>query len=477
MDIPVVMPQMGESVAEGTVTRWLKQPGQNVRRDEPLLEISTDKVDSEIPSPATGVVREIRVAEGKTVPVGAVLALIEGQAGAVATTLVGGGSRAGAGGGAGRAATPTLPGLVPPPAAASGAGASAPPAAGGRSGKFLSPLVQRMAAEAGIGAAELDAIPGTGQGGRLRREDVEEYIAARQAGGAAAGGSASRGRPGPAPAVPPAGSAPTGAPPPAGGAASAAGSRDLFSQAGPVVARPTNAAFTGEVEIVPMDTMRKAIAEHMLRSVRTSPHVTSITECDLTPIVRFRERERERLEKVHGVRLTYMPFVASALIRAIAEFPWLNAEVEGEKIKVKRFVNLGIAVALDGGGLIVPVVRDAHRKGLWALARDIEDVARRARERKLKPDEVQGGTFTITNPGVFGGLIGTPILNQPQVAILALGAVAKRPVVVEEDAIAVRSMMYLSLSYDHRIVDGAMGVQFLERLREGLEKFDLSEIG
>ncbi len=425
MEIPVVMPQMGESVAEGTVTRWLKKSGESVRRDEPLLEISTDKVDSEIPSPASGVVREIRVPEGKTVPVGSVLALIEGQAGAVAgTTLAGGASTR-----TPQGAPASQPGAGPRPGAGGGAGVEAGAGAGaeapakGKPARFLSPLVQRLALEAGISAAELETIPGTGQGGRLRREDIERHLEARH-----------------------------------------------VSMAAPAGIMP-------EVEVVPMDAMRKAIAEHMVRSVRTSPHVTSITECDLTPIVRFRERERDRLEKRHGVRLTYMPFVARSIVQAIAEFPWVNAEVDGDKVKIKRFVHLGIAVALEGGGLIVPVVRDAHRKGFWELARDIEDVAKRARDKRLKPDEVHDGTFTITNPGVFGGLIGTPILNQPQVAILALGAVTKRPVVIEEDAIAVRSMMYLSLSYDHRIVDGGLGVRFLERIRQGLEKFDLAEAG
>jgi 2-oxoglutarate dehydrogenase E2 component (dihydrolipoamide succinyltransferase) len=471
MDIPVVMPQMGESVAEGTVTKWLKRPGESVRRDEPLLEISTDKVDSEIPAPATGVVREIRVPEGKTVPVGEVLAFIEGQAGAVAGATLAGGpaARAAARGSpapqAGAAGSAPASAATQAPAAGHAA-AGARPSGGGSPTRFLSPLVQKMAAEAGIGAAELESIPGTGQGGRLRREDLEKYLQAR------GGGAAAR----PGVAAPPGAAAPASAGAPPGTAAPAsAGARPEAAPQSPALVPA--AAFTGQVEIVPMDAMRKAIAEHMVRSVRTSPHVTSITECDLTEIARFRERERGRLEKARGAKLTYMPFVARAVVQAIADFPWLNAEVEGERIKVKRFVNLGIAVALDGGGLIVPVVRDAHRKGFWDLAREIEELARRARERRLKPDEVHEGTFTITNPGVFGGLIGTPILNQPQVAILALGAVTKRPVVVGEDAIAVRSMMYLSLSYDHRIIDGAMGTKFLERLRQALERFDLSEAG
>jgi 2-oxoglutarate dehydrogenase E2 component (dihydrolipoamide succinyltransferase) len=458
MDIPVVMPQMGESVAEGTVTRWLKSAGQSVLRDEPLLEISTDKVDSEIPSPASGVLREIRVGEGKTVPVGEVLAMIEGSAAAVrGTPLVGGAAaRAEA---SRTAAAPASAASEPAARTAAAPGAATPP--GSRGGRFLSPLVQKIAAEAGLGSAEIDSIPGTGQGGRLRREDLERYLAARSA-GAPSPAAASSALLRPVPGRP----AAAGSPPVAGPRAGA-----------PVAVPAPAAAFTGEVEIVPMDTMRKAIAEHMLRSVRTSPHVTSISECDLTGVARFRERERVRLEKREGAKLTYLPFVARALVRAIAEFPWVNASVEGEKILVKRFVNLGIAVALDSGGLIVPVVRQAHGKGFWDLARDIEDLARRARERRLRPEEVQQGTFTVTNPGVFGGLMGTPIINQPQVAILALGAVTKRPVVVEGDAIAVRSMMYLSLSHDHRIVDGALGVQFLERVRHYLETFEFGELG
>ncbi|MEE9218799.1 MAG: dihydrolipoamide acetyltransferase family protein [Acidobacteriota bacterium] len=413
MDIPVVMPQMGESVAEGTVTRWLKNAGQSIERDEPLLEISTDKVDSEIPSPASGVLREVRVAEGQTVPVGEVLAVIEGRAGSTAQ----------AGGTAPRVAAQQPPAAAAP--AVAGAGPAVRP-----SGRFLSPLVQKLAAEAGLSAQELESISGSGRGGRLRREDLEHYLSGRGA---------------------PAASSPE----PAATAAS---------------------AFADQVEVVQMDPMRKAIAEHMVRSVRTSPHVTSVAECDLTEIVRFRERERKRLEKREGVKLTYMPFVAQAVARSIAKFPWINASVEGDKILVKRFVNLGIAVALEPGGLIVPVVREAHRKTFWDLARQIDDLVRRARGKKLKPDEVQEGTFTITNPGVFGGLFGTPILSQPQVAILALGAVCRRPVVLDGDAIAIRSMIYLSLSYDHRVVDGVLGVRFLGRVREHLEKFDFKAI-
>ncbi len=417
MEIPVIMPQMGESVVEGTVTRWLKNTGENVRRDEPLLEISTDKVDSEIPSPASGVLREVRVTVGKTVPVGEVLAVIEGKEGAVAgQTLVGGAARR-------EAASQTATGAGTA-AAPAGRASSTRGAAG--TARFLSPLVQKMAAEASISAGELESIPGTGRNGRVRREDVEKYLASRSA--------AAAGRP------------------------------------------PVTPSLSGEIEVVPMDAMRKMIAQHMVKSVHTSPHVTSVTECDLTEIVRFRQRERDRLEKREKVKLTYMPFVARAVTRAIAEFPWINASVEGEKILIKRFINLGIAVALDSGGLIVPVVRDAQRKGFWDLTREIDDRVRRARDKKLKPDEVQEGTFTITNPGVFGGLFGTPILYQPQVAILALGGVSKRPVVVDGDAIAVRSMMYLSLSYDHRVIDGALGVRFLERLREGLERFDFKEL-
>ncbi len=421
MEIPVVMPQMGESVAEGTVTRWLKNTGESVRRDEPLLEISTDKVDSEIPSPASGVLREVRVTVGKTVPVGEILAVIEGKAGAVAgQTLAGGAVHREAASqsarGAGSAAAPAV--------AIAGSAGSTRGAAG--TARFLSPLVQKVAAEAGISAGDLESIPGTGRNGRLRREDVEKYLASR--GGGAAG------------------------------------------------TPPETPTLSGEIEVVPMDAMRKMIAQHMVKSVQTSPHVTSVTECDLTEIVRFRQLERGRLEKREKVKLTYMPFVARAVTRAIAEFPWINASVEGEKILIKRFINLGVAVALDSGGLIVPVVREAHRKGFWDLAREIDDLVRRTRNKKLKPDEVQEGTFTITNPGVFGGLFGTPILNQPQVAILALGGVSKRPVVVDGDAVAVRSMMYLSLSYDHRVIDGALGVRFLERLRQGLEKFDFKEL-
>ncbi len=423
--IEVVMPQMGVSVSEGTITKWLKQPGEAVAADEPLLEISTDKVDTEIPSPAGGVVQEILIPEGETVEVGTVLATIAAE---------------------GTAAPAPAPPPQPEPSAHEHKESEPEPELeprpepGSDNGKtFVSPVVARIAAEHGV---DPDAVPGTGRGGRVTKKDILSHLEAEPAAAAA-------------PAAAPAAAAPP--PPPA------------------PVAPPAPPAPAGAGELVePMSAMRRGVAEHMRRSLDTSAHVTTVFEIDLTKVVNIRQKLKPEFQKAYGVNLTYLAFIARATVSAIENWPWVNGEIRGDSIVRKQFVNLGIAVALEGGkGLIVPVIRNAEGLNLLGTARAIADLAERARTKKLVPDDVQGGTFTITNPGGWGAIIGTPIISQPQVAILDVEALVKRPVVIEDengnDAIAIRSMMNLCLSYDHRLVDGAYAAQFMKELRENLE--------
>ncbi|MCC6224279.1 MAG: 2-oxo acid dehydrogenase subunit E2 [Thermoleophilia bacterium] len=429
--VDVVMPQMGVSVSEGTITRWLRSEGETVAADEPLLEISTDKVDTEVPSPATGVLARILVAEGETVAVGTALA-----------TIVPPGAN-----------TPALPPAASEPQAAEAApaGTAAGPVlaapdlgngeAGGRA--FVSPVVARIAAEHGV---DVSRVQGTGRAGRVTKQDILAHVAATPA----AAATPAEAPPHLAPPAPP--------PPPA---------------AAPVTA---TGASTGET-VEPLSVMRRAIAEHMIRSVQTSAHVTCVFEIDMSRVVRIRDRLKREYEERHGVRLTYLPFVCRAVVDALAKWPRLNAEIRGDTLVTKSFVNLGIAVALDEGkGLIVPVIRNAEERNLLGLARAIADLAERARAKRLSPDEVRGGTFTITNPGGFGAVMGTPIINQPQVGIIDVEAVVKRPVVVTDahgnDAIAIRPIMNLSLSYDHRLVDGAYAAPFMRDLRTSLETWE-----
>jgi len=478
------MPQMGVSVSEGTVSRWLKAEGELVEKDETLLEISTDKVDTEVPSPAAGVVTKLLIPEGDTVDVGVKLAEITvgGEAGAGTGTeapSIGDEVAQAPAAQAPESATPTSTagasavaagGLnVPPPpavAATNGNGrvpsGSVPPApAAGTPGKFISPVVARIAAEHGVDA---NAVSGTGNGGRVTKKDILGYI---EQGGAAS-----------APAAAPhaAASAPASAPsaPPAAAPAAAA----QVSAPANTPAQPP-AGFTGAEEIINFNTMRKAIARHMVHSVQISPHVTSTMEVDMTRIVKMRSRVKSEVEQQWGVKVTFTHFVVRALIDAIAHWPLVNSEIRGESVVVKHYVNLGIAVALDRGeGLIVPVVHGAEEKNLVGIARSVNDLADRARRKALMPDDVAGGTFTLTNPGIFGAVHGTPIINQPQVAILDTEAIVKRPVVVTDadgnDNIAIRSMMNLCMSYDHRIIDGAYAVQFLAHLKRNLQEWDYS---
>jgi 2-oxoglutarate dehydrogenase E2 component (dihydrolipoamide succinyltransferase) len=452
MPTNVVMPQMGESVAEGTVVRWIKQVGDTVDRDEPLFEISTDKVDAEIPSPAAGRLIEIRVKEGETVPVDTVVAVLAQPGEAVAEAAASGGAPAGA------EVAAAAPGAAGPGAAAAEsasepalpAGASTPAAE--LSGEALrdhlrrtksSPLVRRIAREHGIDLARLR---GTGVGGRVTKADILKHLE-----GARAEAAAERPAPAGAQVVPP-GPAPMAPPAPAPAAAAV----PAF--------RPGEA-----VEIVPMSVMRKRIAEHMVLSKRTSAHVHSVFDVDFHRVARIREEKKAEYERA-GVKLTYLAFIAKAVCDALRRVPVVNASIEGDNIVYKKEINLGIAVALDWG-LIVPVVRHADEKSLLGLSRAIQDLAARARAKQLRPEEVQGGTFTITNPGVFGTLFGMPIINQPQVAILGVGAIEKRVVVID-DAIHVRPRAYLSLGYDHRLIDGAVADQFMSHVKRTIEQFD-----
>ena len=424
----VIMPQMGESIVEGTLTKWRKKPGEHVERDEPLFEISTDKVDTEIPSPAAGTLAEVLVEEGKTVGINTVVARIDES-----------------GGNGARAATPAKPAAAPPPAAAAPPAAPPPPPPpapvsepaepAGISGP-LSPLVRKMARDNNI---DLSQIRGTGAGGRITKQDVEGYLAQRQA-------------------SPPRAAAPP--PPPPRPAA-------LPVEATAYV--PPAAETPARVRVEPMSTMRLKIAEHMVMSKRTSAHVTTIHKVDMTKVAKVRERLKTDFQTRYGLSLTYLPFVTRAAVEGLRAFPIVNASIEGNNILYHNEINIGIAVALENG-LIVPVIRNADEKNVLGLQRAIADLAARARSRQLKPDEVQGGTFSITNFGSFGSVVATPIINQPQVAILGVGSVEKTPVVID-DAIAIRSICYLSLTFDHRLIDGALGDQFTAKVKSVLENW------
>jgi 2-oxoglutarate dehydrogenase E2 component (dihydrolipoamide succinyltransferase) len=459
---------MGVSVSEGTITRWLKQPGDSVALDEPLLEISTDKVDTEVPSPGEGVVSEIRVQEGETVEVGTVLAVI-GAAGAAPAEP---------------APTPAsepeptpvaaAPEAQAPPAPEPVAPAAAPSTGDGNGRTFVSPVVARIAAQHGV---DPSAVPGTGQGGRVTKKDILAYIES----GAAAAQTAPAETPAaaPAPAVEPvpapvevaaAAAAPPAPPVPAPAAAAPA---PAAAAAAPAATAP---AAAGEIE-EPMTAMRRGVAEHMRRSLDTSAHVTSAIEVDMSRVVAARELLKREYQAAYGVNPTYLAFVSKAAVETLAEWPWVNGEIRGDKIVTRTFVNLGIAVALeDGKGLIVPVIRNAEGLNLLGMARAIAELAEKARTKKLMPDDVQGGTFTITNPGGFGTFHGTPIISQPQAGILGTYALVKRPWVVQDelgqDVIAIRPMMNVTLTYDHRLVDGAYAGGFLRDLRTRLEGWD-----
>jgi pyruvate dehydrogenase E2 component (dihydrolipoamide acetyltransferase) len=445
MAVDVIMPQMGESIFEGTITRWLKKPGDRVERDEPLFEISTDKVDAEIPAPSAGVLKEIKVTEGQTVPIQTVVAVIDA-----------GGAAAGASApapaqppAAEKAAAPKAAAAPPVPAAQAPA-ASAPAAApkvGGNGQKVRSsPLVRKIAKEHNVDLASME---GSGAGGRISKKDI---LAAVESGGAKPAAPSA-----PAPLAGAASVSPA-APTPGGGAIAHPALENAV---------PRERIYFGNYEAQPMSVMRQRIAEHMVASKRVSPHVYSIDEADMTKIAKIRERSKAAFEAKYATKLTFMPFFVRACVEALRAFPTVNASADAATVVLHREINVGIAVALDWG-LIVPVLKNAEEKNFLGLARGMNDLAERARAKKLKPEEVQEGTFSITNPGVYGGLMGLPVINQPNVAILGIGAIQKRPMVID-DAIAVRSMVYLTLSYDHRVVDGAVAHQFVGKVKAYLE--------
>jgi pyruvate dehydrogenase E2 component (dihydrolipoamide acetyltransferase) len=445
MAVDVIMPQMGESIFEGTITKWLKKAGDKIERDEPLFEISTDKVDAEIPSPSAGVLKEIKVGEGQTVPIQTVVAVIEASDGAVSSAPAAAPAKS-------EAAKP----VTPPPVAKSAAPAPSAPASVApqpttTSGEKVrsSPLVRKIAREHNI---DVSQVPGTGTGGRVSKSDI---LSAVQGGGAPAAAASSSAATAAAPPTRPA-----GVPPATGGASASAVLENAV---------PREKMYFGHYEVQPMSVMRQRIAEHMVLSKHVSPHVYSVDEADMTAIATLRAKMKHKFEETSGTKLTFMPFFVRAAVEALRAFPTVNASVDGTNIILHKECNIGIAVALDWG-LIVPVIKNAEEKNFLGIARTMNDLAERARAKKLKPDEVAEGTFAITNPGVFGGLFGLPVINQPNVAILGLGTIEKRPVVID-DAIAIRSMVYLTLSYDHRVVDGAVAHQFMAKLKHTLENW------
>ncbi len=429
---------MGESITEGTIIKWHKKVGDAVKKDETLLEISTDKVDSEIPSPASGIVKEILVPEQKTVPVHTVIAIIESE---------GDGLRDEQGASRSPSVSTEVPRLKQRPHTEPSAQKLVHEAAPADT-RFYSPLVLTIAREEGISMEELARIPGSGSGGRVTKKDILAYVESRKA----------------TPSTPLAPKQPVAQPTPVPEAQiSPQGTPSSMSELAKRYPAP-------EFEVIEMTNVMQRMAEHMVRTVRTSPHAFTVSECDVTKIFEYRNRHAEEFERREGFKLTYTPFIAEACVKAIKEFPLINSQVEGTSIIIRKSVNLGMAVA-SPSGLIVPVVKHADELNFLGLARAINDLAVRARTKKLLPDDVQGGSFSITNYGVFGSIMGLPLINQPQVAILGVGAFQKRPVIVN-DAIAIRTMVYLTLSFDHRVIDGELGGKFLERIVQLLEEFD-----
>ncbi|MCC6411767.1 MAG: 2-oxo acid dehydrogenase subunit E2 [Saprospiraceae bacterium] len=423
--VELVMPKMGESIMEATILKWRKKPGDRVELDEPVLDIATDKVDSEVPSPVAGVVVEILFPENETVAINKAIAIIETEAGSAQPA-------------ASPAVAQSTPVAAAPLAQAQPSATSGEQQATGNDQRFYSPLVRTIAKEENISNAELDALRGTGMEGRVTKKDILEYVANRGKQPAVATPVAPSAPPAPAPSAP-------------------------------------AVSISGNVEIVEMDRMRKLIADHMVMSKHTSPHVTSFVEVDMTNVVLWRNRIKDSFKKQYGENITFTPIFIEAVARAIRDFPMINSSVDGSRILVKKDINIGMAAAMPSGNLIVPVIKNADYLNLAGLAKTVNDLATRARSSQLKPDEVQGGTFTLTNVGTFGNVMGTPIINQPQVAIMATGAIKKKPAVLETeqgDVIAIRHMMFLSMSYDHRIVDGSLGGSFIRRVADYLEAFD-----
>lgn len=431
--VDLIMPKMGESIMEATILRWHKKPGDVVALDETVLEIATDKVDTEVPSTVSGVVTELLFAENEVVPIGTVIARFQTEGEIIQEeTFV---------------PVPTVSDQ-PAPVDVPYQPVPLPADRTGGSARFYSPLVMNIAQQEGIGMQELERIAGTGNDGRVTKKDILEYVASRNSGVTTTLPS-------------------TPAPPPVRPMVS---TPSALPSAGSVASRAD-----GNVEIIEMDRMRRLIADHMLKSRATSAHVTSFVEVDVTTMVMWREKVKKEFEKREGEKLTFTPLLIEAVVRCLKRYPWLNSSVEGHHIILKKDINIGMATALPSGNLIVPVIHHADQLNLVGLTRQVNQLANASRSGKLRPDDTQGGTFTFTNVGTFGSLMGTPIINQPQVAILATGAIKKRPVVIETkegDTIGIRHMMYMSMSYDHRIIDGALGSMFLSAVGKELEQFD-----
>ena len=455
--VDMVMPKMGESIMEATILKWLKKPGDTVKMDETVLEIATDKVDTEVPSTAEGTIQEVLFKENDVVPVGTVIARIKTGAEETASSPS-------------PATAPTQQSRPEPPVVNDASYTyntekapvqqTAPAHSDGsthiNNNRFYSPLVLNIAAQEGIALSELERIPGTGNEGRVTKKDILQYVQLRKnAGGSQAPTSTSPSQPVTIQHQPERSAVPENQ------------SLTTINNQPP--------AYSGNVEIIEMDRMRRLIADHMVRSKHTSPHVTSFSEADVTNLVMWREKVKKEFEKREGTKLTFTPLFIEAVVRCIKKFPLVNSSVDGTNIIVKKDINISMAAALPNGNLIVPVIKNADQLNLVGLAKQVNTLADNARNNRLRPEDTQGGTFTLTNVGTFGSLMGTPIINQPQVAILAVGAIKKRPVVIETphgDSIAIRHMMYLSMSYDHRIVDGSLGATFLTAVAHELENFN-----
>ncbi len=440
--VDIEMPKLGESIVEATILKWLKNPGDSISLDEPLLEIATDKVDSEVPSTADGVVTEVLYQVDDVVPIGAVIARIDTPGQGAATTAP-----------PAQAEEPQVqstpaPTPAPTPVVATTTTSDSTASSGDR---FYSPLVLKIASKEGIGMAELETITGSGKNGRVSKKDILAYVANRGNSSAAS-------------------STPT---------TPVSTVSDTSSQPSSPATKsePSSSPYQPKAneEVVPMDRMRKLISDHMVHSWSTSPHVTSFSEADVTNLVNWRSKMKAPYQEKYGEKITLTPLFIEAVVKCIKDFPMINSSIAGEDIIIKHDINIGMATALPSGNLIVPVIKNADHKNLIGLTSDVNELANKARNNKLSPSDTQDGTFTITNVGTFGSLMGTPIINQPQVAILALGTIVKRPMVMETEAgdvIAIRQMMYLSLSYDHRIVDGSLGASFLTAVAKQLEAFD-----
>ncbi len=438
--VDLVMPKLGESIMEATILKWHKQPGDKVAQDETVLDIATDKVDSEVPSTAEGTIEQILFKENDVVPIGTVIARIKVGSGITQSPSP--------------APEPAkvyeeaniVEEIPYTPSTSSYSNASV------NSNRFYSPLVLNIAASEGISMIELENIAGTGQDGRVSKKDILAYVASRKTGNKPPVASQQ---------MQPAEQQPV--------------QNNQVAVASPVQSAVSNISYSGNVEIIEMDRMRKLIAKHMTDSKHTSAHVTSFAECDVTNLVLWREKVKKEFEKREGEKITFTPLFIEAIVKSIKKYPLLSSSVDGDRIIVKKDINIGMATALPSGNLIVPVIKNADQLNLTGLTKQVNGLANAARNNKLKPDDTVGGTFTLTNVGTFGSIMGTPIINQPQVAIMAVGAIKKRPMVIETpqgDSIAIRHMMYISLSYDHRIIDGALGSTFLNSVSKELENFD-----